>query len=180
MTPNKLQAQPMPPTIARRIAASLYEFILLFGIFFVTGALVQLAFVFTGQTAPFWVLQLAIFVAFGFYFSHSWTRSGQTLAQKTWHIHVSQADNNQTLTAYHAWRRYVAGYLGVFPALLLLFPQIHRINPEQSGAVYGQVVLFLCINWLALIGTAWLNPERRTIHEVLSNSRTIYQNPLNI
>lgn len=163
------------PTIARRFAASLYEFVLLFGIFFITGALIQLAFLFIGHAAPLWVLQVTVFITFGCYFTYSWTRSGQTLAQKTWHIRIIQADSNAFLTTSQAWKRYVTGYFGVFPALLLLFTQIHHATAEQTSEVYGQVVLFLFINWIALLGTAWLNPERRAIHETLSNSRTVYQ-----
>jgi uncharacterized RDD family membrane protein YckC len=169
---------PIAPAILRRFAASIYEFALLFGIYFIVGGLVQVAFALVGKTAPIWVLQITIFLAFGYYFTYSWTRAGQTLAQKTWHIQVTQVDGVKHVTHKQAWLRYVFSYLGVLPALLLLFTQTHgQTSAEGDNAmvIYIQVILFMIINCLALLGTSLMNPQRRAVHEVLSGSRTIHQ-----
>ena len=124
------------------------------------------------------LLQITIFLAFGYYFTYSWTRAGQTLAQKTWHIQVTQADGHTRVTHKQAWLRYVFSYLGVLPALLLLFTQMHgQTSAEGDNAmvIYIQVIVFMTINCLALLGTSLMNPQRRSIHEVLSGSRTIHQ-----
>ena len=169
---------PIAPAIPRRFAASIYEFALLFGIYFIVGGLVQVAFTLIGQTAPIWVLQLVIFLAFGYYFTYSWTRSGQTLAQKTWHIQVTQADGRSRVTQKQAWLRYIFSYLGILPALLLLFTQMHghtSVEGDNAMVIYIQVIVFMVINCLALLGTSLMNPQRRAVHEVLSGSRTIHQ-----
>ena len=169
---------PTPPAILRRFAASIYEFALLFGVYFIVGGLVQVAFALVGKTAPIWMLQITIFLAFGYYFTYSSPRAAQTLARQTWHIQVTQADGHTRVTHKQAWLRYVFSYLGVLPALLLLFTQMHgQTSAEGDNAmvIYIQVIVFMTINCLALLGTSLMNPQRRSIHEVLSGSRTIHQ-----
>lgn len=164
------------PSIFRRFAACLYEFVLLFGIYFIAGIAVQILFTMMGQTAPSWVLQLTIFVAFAYYFVMSWTRAGQTLAQRTWHLKVTQADGVQKLTTKQALLRYVFSYFGILPALMILYTQMHGSNSPSKDdmmVVYIQAIIFLTLNCLALLGTSLMNPERRTIHELISSSRTI-------
>lgn len=164
------------PSIPRRFAACLYEFVLLFGIYFITGGLVQVLFTLIGQKAPIWLTQVVIFLVFGYYFTYSWTKTGQTLAQKTWHIQVTQLDGKTLLTRKQAWLRYVLSYFGVLPALVLLYTQVHgRVSADGANAssVYIQVILFMTLNCLALLGTSLMNPQRRTIHEVMSSSQTV-------
>ena len=171
-------SNPIAPAILRRFAASIYEFALLFGIYFIVGGLVQVAFELVGKTAPIWVLQITIFLAFGYYFTYSWTRAGQTLAQKTWHLKITQTDGCSRVTNKQAWLRYAFSYLNVLPALLLLLTQMHgKTSAEGDNAmvVYIQVILFMTTNCLALLGTSLMNPQRRALHEILSNSRTIHQ-----
>lgn len=165
------------PSIFRRFAACLYEFVLLFGIYFIAGIVVQIVFTMVGQTAPTWLLRLIIFLAFGYYFVYSWTRTGQTLAQKTWHLQVTQLDGVHRLTTKQACLRYVFSYFGILPALMILYTQMHvgdAPSKDDMMVVYVQAILFSTLNCLALLGTSLMNPERRTIHEVISSSRTIH------
>ncbi|TDR32406.1 RDD family protein [Hydromonas duriensis] len=165
------------PSIPRRFAACLYEFVLLFGIYFITGGLIQVLFTLIGQKTPIWFTQLVIFLMFGFYFTYSWRKAGHTLAQKTWHIQVVQLDGKTLLTNKQAWLRYILSYFGVLPALLLLYTQIHgqiSASGDNATAVYIQTIGFLSLNCVALLGTALMNSERRTIHEVLSETRSVY------
>lgn len=165
------------PSIFRRFAACLYEFVLLFGIYFITGIAVQIVFTMIGQAAPTWVLQLVIFLAFGYYFVYSWTRSGQTLAQKTWHLQVTQLDGVTRLTTKQACLRYVFSYFGILPALMILYTQMYvgdAPTKDNMMVVYVQAIIFSTLNCLALLGTSLMNPDRRTIHELISNSRTIH------
>lgn len=157
------------PSIMRRLGASLYEFTLLFGIYFITGALVQVLYQLVGQVAPTWAIQFVIFIAFGLYFSHSWQKAGQTLAQRTWHIKVLNS-TGQLPTAVQAWLRYGLAYLGVLPALLLTFAHFSRDN--LSG-FFAQTIILIIINWLALLGTSFMNPQRRALHEVISGTRSV-------
>ncbi|MGL4767580.1 MAG: RDD family protein [Formosimonas sp.] len=152
------------PTFIRRLSASFYEFALLFGIYFITGLLVQALCGLLGQTAPRWLMQLVIFVAFGLYFSHSWQKAGQTLAQRTWRIKVLNS-HNQLPNAQQAWLRYIAAYLGLLPALLIL-----EFLPHNN--VHS--IVLIALNWLTLLGTAFMSPQRRALHEVISKTRSVY------
>ena len=164
-----------PPSLARRLGASIYEFTLLFGIYFITGALVQVLFTLIGQSAPTWVIQLLIFGVLGWYFSHSWQKAGQTLAQRTWHIKVLNM-TEQLPNAKQAWLRYLASYLGILPGLLMALTLLAQkpLNHENAGGFYIQMMLILLINWLALMGTSLMNPKRRALHELLSGTRSVY------
>lgn len=171
---------PMPsPSIARRLGASLYEFVLLFGIFFVTGLLLQIASTITGSNIPDWIKQWVLFCVLGIYFTYCWTHSGQTLAQKTWHIRIA-SNKNSTKSAINykqAWLRYVfACVLGILPALLTIFVLRHSGNITSAGAgyLYGLGFLLVLANWLTLLGTSLMNRDRRALHEVLSGTCSVF------
>ena len=80
-----------PVGLPLRLAAMTYEGVLLFGVTFaVAFALLSVL----GWTYPLSpsrrvILQGAFFVAIGVYFVWCWTRSGQTLALKTWKLRVA-------------------------------------------------------------------------------------------
>ena len=67
-----------------------YEAVLLFGVYFAAAypymAITQTTWDATG--AKRLLMQGYLFVVFGAYFVYCWTRSGQTLAQKTWGIRL--------------------------------------------------------------------------------------------
>ena len=52
----------------------------------------------------------------GVYFAGFWSRSGQTLAMKTWHIRLQTRDGGAPGQA-RAFARYVASWLWFLPAL---------------------------------------------------------------
>ena len=179
---NHAMTEIQAPSIARRLGASIYEFTLLFGIYFVTGAGVQTAYTLMGQTAPIWVIQLVIFMVFGWYLAHSWQKVGQTLAQKTWHIQIL-SQSGSLPSAKQAWLRYVASYLGILPALLMALTSLHPnpsapiLNHDNLSVFFVQTIVFITANWLALLGTSLMNPQRRAIHEIISGTRSAYVPP---
>lgn len=162
------------PTLLRRAAANLYELALLFGIACITSFLWVIAFQLTGNQAPIWLLQIVIFFTFGFYFSYSWQKSGQTLAQKTWRIKVVNT-NQQLPNAKQAWLRYMTSYLGLLPALFLITEFTHNHQENIKNTLF--ISLFFSLNWLALLGTSLTNTERQTLHERFSNTRSILTPP---
>ena len=86
------------------MACWLYEGMLLFGVVFLSGylfgALSQTRNAMDNRHA----LQAFVFVIFGIYFVWFWTK-GQTLAMKTWHIHIVSLDG-KPITQKRALGRY--------------------------------------------------------------------------
>ena len=160
--------------IARRIWSSLYELALLFGINFVTALVVQILLTLLHIRLPNWAHSLIFFGVMGCYFSYCWTHGGQTLAQRTWHLKVTQTNGN-TVGFGQAWLRYTLAYLGVLPAFLITWTQIH--NHTQSlgaSAIYTLAIGLALLNWLALLGTGLIHPQKIALHERLSGTRTIW------
>jgi len=109
------------PSILRRLASMLYEFLLLFGIGFLATWLFQLA----AGTLEIggWrrhLLQLFIVAVFAIYFLWCWLRGGQTLAMKTWRIRVVAKDGHGPLAPSAALARFCYALLLV-PTLVGIF-----------------------------------------------------------
>lgn len=165
------------PSIARRLGASAYEFVLLFGIFFIVGVLIQALQGLMGLQLPRWLQQIILFIAMGGYFAYCWRRGGQTLAQKTWHIQIQSASASTHPTISQSWMRYTAGaLLGTLPALVLIqlvfFSSL--VATVNTSVAFISVFLLLVTNWLALLGTSLLRRDRRALHEVISHTCSVY------
>jgi uncharacterized RDD family membrane protein YckC len=90
------------PGLLRRVASMLYEAILLFAVAFFAA---WLFFFLSGgreATAGGWrlALQLSIGIVFAAYFFRCWTRSGQTLAMKAWHIRLVDVTPRRALARF--------------------------------------------------------------------------------
>lgn len=157
-----------PPGLARRFAAFLYEGVLLFGVVFFAG------FLYSVLTRQQHALQgrvgmgLFLFVVLGCYFVGFWTRSGQTLAMKTWHLRVVDA-GGRPLRAGRALLRYVLSWLWFMPALLSAW----AFGLHDGGAIYG----LLAAGVLAYLGVARLHPQRQFLHDAICGTRVITQLP---
>lgn len=158
-----------PPGLARRFAAFLYEGVLLFGVIFFAG------FLYSVLTRQQHALQgraglgLFLFVVLGCYFVAFWTRSGQTLAMKTWHLRVVDAAG-QPLRAGRALARYLASWLWFMPALVSAW----AFGLHGGAAIYGCLVAGV----LAYLGVARLHPQRQFLHDVICGTRVITQFPV--
>lgn len=152
------------PGLARRLAALAYEGLLLFGVLF--GA----AFVFSvatnqrhglhGRSA----LGAFLFAVLGVYFVWFWSRSGQTLALKTWHLRIVSSQGT-LVTPWRALLRYLLAWLWFLPALvsvwLLGLHDPQRIAAALIGGLVGYALL------------ARLHPQRQLPHEILSATRLV-------
>ena len=106
---------PRAPGIARRLASAFYDLLLV-------AALVLIAtfpfLAFFGDSTLGWrrhVLQAWVVFVTGAYFVWFWTRGGQTLPMKTWHIRVVRSDG-QPVGMARAIHRYVIAILGLLAA----------------------------------------------------------------
>jgi len=101
------------PGIARRLASALYDLLLLAALVLVATFPFLAVF---GDSTHGWrrhVLQVWVLLVAGSYFVWFWTRSGQTLPMKTWHIRVVRQDGERVGVA-RAIHRYLLALLGTF------------------------------------------------------------------
>jgi uncharacterized RDD family membrane protein YckC len=164
-----------PAPLWRRLAAALYECMLLFGVFFIAGY-TYLAL--TRSTFPLPHPQSDLFsafigVVFGGYFGYFWTRSGQTLAMKTWDIRV--VDRHGARLGWPlAIARYALGWaaLIVLAALitLLLMSGADAQTRAQTALLFPLVLVLLVI---AAYAVARFDPQRRFPHDRLLGTQVI-------
>ncbi len=158
-----------PVGLARRFAAFLYEGVLLFGVVFFTGFLFS---VLTRQDhalhGRYGMMAVAYVVMPGLYFVGFWTRSGQTLAMKTWHLRVTDTGGRR-LGWGRALLRYLCGWLWFLPGLVCF----KLMGLQGGGALTG----ILLAGMAAYLLVARLHPQRLFLHDVMSGTRVITQLP---
>jgi uncharacterized RDD family membrane protein YckC len=156
-----------PPTIRRRLAALVYEALILFGIVFLAGLLFGTL---TQQRNGLTHRDLlAAWIAFvvGLYFVWCWTHGGQTLPMKTWRLRVVASDGSP-VGAIRALMRYFAAWLWFLPPLAL-HPLLHLSLPATLSAAAVWFVL-----WPA---AARFNAERQFPHDRLAGTRIVAATP---
>jgi len=155
------------PGLWRRMACWIYEGMLLFGVVFIAGylfgTLTQTRNAMDNRTA----LQVFLFVALSAYFVIFWTR-GQTLAMKTWHIRVVDAQG-VLISRRRALLRYALSWVWVLPPLALAWAAA-----LPAGA---QALVFLL--WVtAWAGSSGLAPQRQFWHDIAAGTRLIHYKPV--
>jgi uncharacterized RDD family membrane protein YckC len=104
----------------------------------------------------------------GAYFVGFWTRTGQTLAMKTWHLRVVDAAG-RPLGVVRAIARYLLSWLWFLPALV----SVRLIGLHGGGAIIGSLIAGV----LAYLLIARLHPQRQFLHDAICGSRVITQLP---
>ncbi len=94
-----------------RSVSLIYEVLLLFAILFAASFVYLLLSRLLSLVPPRSVYQLYLLVVAGVYFAVQWTRGGQTLPMKTWHIKLVSRDGG-TVSYRAAVVRYVAAVAG--------------------------------------------------------------------
>ncbi|WIV99294.1 MULTISPECIES: RDD family protein [Roseateles] len=158
------------PGLARRLAAFLYEGILLFAVAMATGLvyspLAQQRHALEHRNG----LMLALACSFGAYFVYFWSRSGQTLPMKTWHIRVLRLDG-QPLSVGQALLRYVLSFAW------WLLPVMAALQMRQHGLGFGAISV---VGLLGLLGYAALSrvlPGGQFLHDVIGRTQLVSQVP---
>lgn len=154
------------PSLRRRLAAVLYEGVLLFGV------LVVADYLFAGLTQQRHALYLReagmafLFVVLGIYFGWFWSRSGQTLAMKTWHIRVVGRDGAPPSQG-RALLRYLAAWLWFLPPLAVAsWVGVQRLGGGGTFALVASYVLAYAL-------TARLHPSRQFPHDLIAGTRLV-------
>ena len=150
--------------LVRRMAAFLYEGVLLFGVLAVTALVYGVAVHQTSGIEKRTGLIAVCFVVLGIYFIGLWTRAGQTLAMKTWHLRLL-TDRGLPLTPRRALARYLASYVWFLPPLLLA----SALKLPSAWAIFGVVG-----GWIALYAlSALLHPRRQFWHDALCDTAIV-------
>lgn len=164
MASPPLSSDSATPGLRRRLAAFLYEGVLLFGVLMVAGLiyspLTQQRHALQGTLG----LQVVVVVVVGLYFVWFWTRGGQTLAMKTWHIRLQRADGGP-VTWPRATLRYLLCWLWFLPSLAAA-----RLADLKGGWVVFSVTL---AGVLAYAATSRLHPQRQFPHDALCGTRLV-------
>lgn len=109
---------PLPVSIRRRLAALLYESVLLFGVIFAAGLAFSLVLQQRNGYTHHNLMAGWIVLVAGAYFAGFWHKSGQTLPMKTWRLRVVGPDGTPPSVA-RAIARYAAAWLWFLPPLAL-------------------------------------------------------------
>jgi uncharacterized RDD family membrane protein YckC len=150
--------------VARRMAAFLYEGVLLFGVVFVAGylyaAVTQQRHALQGQTG----LQIFVFVVLALYFVTFWSRGGQTLAMRAWHVRLLTVDG-AAVTPWRALARYLLAWLWFAPALIAA----HAAGLRSAA----QIFTLMIVGVMAFALLAFLHPQRQFLHDALCGTRLV-------
>ena len=131
------RAQPELAGIRRRLAALVYEALLLFAILFISG---YLFFALAGRTPTGllrWLFYIYATCICGAYLTYCWVRSGQTLAQKTWGLRVTAIDGS-LLPWSRAALRFLLALISICSGIGLLWavfdPERQFLHDRLSGS----------------------------------------------
>jgi uncharacterized RDD family membrane protein YckC len=164
MTSSPPPSAAVAPSIRRRLACMLYESVLLFGVVMTAGylysSLTQQRHALQGSTG----LQFFLFLVLGVYFAAFWSRSGQTLAMKTWHIRL-QTPGGGVPSQLRSFLRYGASWLWFLPALACA-----HFSGIQSTLGFAVVV---AAGVLAYALLARLRGDRQFLHDVLCGTQLV-------
>lgn len=152
-------------SLAVQLISLAYDAILLVGVVVVAaGLLMPLAGAIAPRAAlPRWLLQAWIFSIVGAYFVWCWTRTGQTLAMKTWRLRVEH-EAGGLLAPHTALLRYLLAWQLVVPGLLLA--AWFGRGPASYAVAFG-------IGVFATAALALTDRQRRGLHDRLLSTRVV-------
>ena len=153
-------AAPRPAGLVLRLAAMIYDAVLVFGIGFAAVLVVLLLTGAPDSGTHRLLLQAMLFVAIGAYFSWCWSRSGQTLALKTWNLQVTDTRGHPPSLA-RAIARYVLAYTLALPGMAY----IALAQPSRAGALGA-----LALGFVGMLTPALFDRQRRLLHDYCSGT----------
>lgn len=152
------------PTVRRRLAALMYEAVLLFGVVFIAGYLFStLTQQRNGLTHHNW-LAAWIGLVVGGYFVWFWTHGGQTLPMKTWRLRVVNARDGARLSVPRAVLRYVLAWMWFLPPLAM--HPLLRLTVPQTLIVAG-------VWFVVYAGVGRIGASRQFLHDRGAGTRIV-------
>jgi uncharacterized RDD family membrane protein YckC len=162
---SRLAAAPL----VRRMAAFLYEGVLLFGVLAVAALVYGVAVHQTSGIEKRSGLIAVCFLVLGLYFVGLWTRAGQTLAMKTWHLRVL-TDRGLPLSPRRALARYLACYIWFLPPLAIA----GAVKPPSAAANFELIAAWIVVYALS----SRLHPRRQFWHDALCDTAIVDARPV--
>lgn len=156
------------PGLRRRLAAMLYEAVVLFGVLMVSALLFSTLKDQRHALQGRGELQLFLFVMLGLYFTWFWTHGGQTVAMKTWHVRVVRQDG-RPLGWANALTRYVLCWLWFLPALGVAAASKLHTSGEYAVALLSGVVVYAALTRL--------HQDHQFLHDRLCRTRLVTWRP---
>jgi uncharacterized RDD family membrane protein YckC len=159
-----------------RLAAALYECVLLFGVYFISA---YLYLALTRGRFPLPPGQAAVFSAYiacvmGAYFVFFWVKSGQTLAMKTWEVRLANADGSR-VSVGRAVTRYLLGWaLLVTVAALITKALMLAASPGAAHVVALTYPMVLALLLIVCVGYAMWDKDQQFLHDRLLGTRLLY------
>ena len=156
-----------PASLLLRVSAMVYEAVLLFGVLFVVSYVLLASLNWTTplHDAQRWILQAVLFAAAGAYLSWCWSRSGQTLALKTWRLRLLGPDSKPP-SLLRALARYLLAWHMFVPGLLVI---------AWVPLAPGSAALALGASLVLMLMPALLDRERRLLHDRWAGTRIVRQ-----
>lgn len=152
------------PSVLRRMAAMLYEGLVLFGVTMAAGYLYSPLTQQRHALQGLHGLQAFLFVVLGLYFVWFWSHGGQTVAMKAWQVRVVDS-HGQPLGQVRALLRYLASWLWFAPALVAVY-----VAPVHHPAVICGALLLWMLTYAA---SSRLQRDRQFWHDVLCKTRLV-------
>ncbi|MDN0084289.1 RDD family protein [Crenobacter sp. SG2305] len=156
----------------RRLASLLYELLLITAVLLGASAAYTPLITWLGHSP---LLDLGqqlwqVLLLFG-YFGYAWTRSGQTVAMKTWRLKLIGAHG-----APLDWPRAALRYL-IALALFAGMPLIaYKGLAVELGAGKHALTAAL-LWWIVPLGFAYFDPEKQFLHDRLAGTRLVRVKP---
>lgn len=153
--------------LRRRMAAFVYEGVLLFGVLMgaglIYGVLTQQRHALEGRHG----LQAFVLIVLASYFVGLWMHGGQTLPLKTWRIQVLDASDQPLRLGRAVWRFTLASVAWFLPPILLIMLEGWQ-HTEKAAATYALT------GWIAVYAAAsrWL-PDGQFLHDQLAGTRMV-------
>lgn len=130
--------------LRRRLAAMLYESMLLLGVlaltflvpYLILGAVANL-------TPPGWLLWAHVFIVLGGYFVWFWRRGGQTLAMQTWRLQIVAIADGRVASLGRCWLRYALAWPSVLSGFGLLWALVDRDRQFLHDRLAGTCIVLL-------------------------------------
>ncbi len=156
------------PGLARRLAAFVYEGVLLFGVVMIAGylysSLTQQRHALQGQVG----LKVFLFVVLASYFVWFWSHGGQTVAMRAWHVRLITRCG-LPVGKGRAALRYLASWIWFLPALASAW-----LGGLHSAT---QIFALIAVGVLAYALLARLHPQHQFWHDALCGTRLVTWRP---
>jgi uncharacterized RDD family membrane protein YckC len=165
------RAHGLAAPLRHRMAALIYEGVLLFGLTWGVGMVYSIS---THQQHSLLGRDgmLAVqFLALSVYFLWFWTHGGQTLAMKTWHLQLV-SDQGLPLPLRQALKRFLASWLWVLPPCI----GVWMTGLLHSHGLKGGVIA-LGLWLLTYTSLTKLLPQGQFLHDVICRTRLIDTRP---